>query len=58
MTPLTRVKLLVGGTGVAIWAWGVRTADDRLRWAGIALLAIAFAMRLLNRRLGEPSRRR
>ena len=58
MTNLTRAKLVVGAVGVSVWAFGVRTADDRLRWVGIALLALTFLMRLLNRRFHEPTRRR
>ena len=58
MTNLTRAKLVVGAVGVSVWALGVRTADDRLRWVGIALLALTFLMRFLNRRFHEPTRRR
>lgn len=53
MTNYTRLKLVVGALGVSIWAYGVRTADDRLRWAGIALLAVAFLMRFVERRAGR-----
>ena len=50
MTQLTRVKLLVAGAGLSVWGIGVRYGDDRFRWAGVALLAIAFLLRLLRRR--------
>ena len=52
MTQLTRTKLLVAVAGAAVWVWGVRSGDERLRWAGIALLVLAFLLRLLNRRFG------
>ena len=50
MTNLTRLKLLVGGAGIAIWGWGVRMGDDRYKWVGVALLAGAFLLRFVNRR--------
>lgn len=50
MTPLTRIKLLVAAAGVSVWGIGVRQGDDRLRWAGIALLAVAFLLRLVRDR--------
>ncbi|MHB1222439.1 MAG: hypothetical protein ACYC2G_00115 [Gemmatimonadaceae bacterium] len=53
MTPLTRIKLLVAAAGVSMWAMGVRLGDDRLRWGGIALLAVAFLLRLLKDRHGR-----
>ena len=58
MTKLARLKVVVGAVGVAVWAWGVRIDDQRVRWVGIALVAATFLLRLLNRRLGEPTRRR
>jgi hypothetical protein len=50
MTNLTRAKLVVGGVGVAVWGIGVRMGEERLKWAGIALLAGAFLLRFLNTR--------
>ena len=50
VTPATRVKLLVAGAGLSVWGIGVRYGDERFRWAGIALLAIAFLLRLFRRR--------
>lgn len=50
MTPLTRIKLLVAAAGVSAWGMGVRLGDDRLRWGGIALLAVAFLLRLVKDR--------
>jgi len=55
MTRLTRVKLIVAAAGVSIWAVGVRVGDERLKWAGIAILVAAFLLRLLNDRPGASS---
>lgn len=48
MTSLTRVKLLVAAAGVSVWGVGVRLGDDRLRWGGVALLALAVLLRLFR----------
>ena len=50
MTNLTRAKLLVGGLGIAVWGVGVRMGEERLKWAGIALLGVAFLLRFLSPR--------
>ena len=50
MSNLTRAKLVVGGVGVAIWGVGVRMGDERLKWAGVALLGAAFLLRFLGPR--------
>ncbi len=52
MTPLTRIKLATAAAGVVVWAVGVRIGEERLKWAGIAILAVAFLLRLLNNRHG------
>lgn len=54
MTPLTRMKLVVAATGVCVWGVGVRLGEERLKWAGIALLAIAFLLRLFKERPTHP----
>lgn len=54
MTPLTRMKLVVAATGVCVWGVGVRLGEERLKWAGIALLAIAFLLRLLKEHPTHP----
>ena len=50
MTRLTQAKLAVGLVALAIWGWGVRVDDERIRWMGIALLVVAFLLRFLNPR--------
>ena len=49
---LNRAKLVLAGIGVLVWAHGARIEDAGVRWAGIALLAIAFLLRFLRRREG------
>jgi hypothetical protein len=50
MTPLTIAKLSVGLAGVIVWGFGVRTGDQRINWIGIALLAVALALRFVKPR--------
>lgn len=56
MTPLTRAKLLLAATALGIWAVGVRMGDERLQWAGMAVLAVAFLLRLVKDRHVDPKR--
>lgn len=50
MTSLTRIKLLVAAAGLSVWAMGVRMGNDRMRWVGIVLLAIATLLRFFRDR--------
>ena len=43
-----RIALLV--MGLAIWGYGARTDDPRLRYIGIALLALSLVLRFFSRR--------
>lgn len=45
MSALTKVRLALGLIGVALFGYGIRTADVRLRWIGIGALAISAALR-------------
>ncbi|MCU0648226.1 MAG: hypothetical protein MUF00_09545 [Gemmatimonadaceae bacterium] len=47
---MTIAKLAVGLAAVIVWGFGVRTEDSRIRWAGIALLVVALALRFVKRR--------
>lgn len=44
----TRVKLGLAIAGLVVFAAGVRWEDDRLRWAAIVLVAIAFLLRFVK----------
>ena len=48
MSRLPRLKIVVAAVALGAWAVGARLQDDRLTWAGIALLAGAFLLRFLN----------
>ncbi len=50
MTPMTIAKLAVSLAAVLVWGVGVRYDDPRLRWVGIALLALALALRFVRPR--------
>lgn len=43
-----RIALLV--MGLAVWGYGVRADDSRLRYIGIALLAASLVLRFFARR--------
>ncbi|MDQ3697476.1 MAG: hypothetical protein M3373_05555 [Gemmatimonadota bacterium] len=43
------VKIAVVVVGVSTWGYGVKVDDPRVRWLGIAFLAVAFLVRFLRR---------
>ncbi|HEX8726503.1 MAG TPA: hypothetical protein VF737_14035 [Gemmatimonadaceae bacterium] len=49
MTRLALLKLALGAVGVAVWGYGTRIDDTRFRLAGMIILAVAVALRLLPR---------
>lgn len=50
MTPFTIAKLALILIAGILLAWGIRTDDNALRWAGIAFLFIALIMRFFKPR--------
>ncbi len=50
MTRTTILKLALLVVGLFLFAYGVRERLADVRWAGIAFIAIAFLMRLVERR--------
>lgn len=50
MNPITIVKLALMLIAALLLAWGVRTDDSALRWAGIAFLFIALILRFFKPR--------
>jgi hypothetical protein len=50
MTPVTMAKLALMLIAAVLIAWGIRTDDSALRWAGIAFLFIALILRFFKPR--------
>ena len=50
MTPFTMAKLALMLIAAVLIAWGIRTDDSALRWAGIAFLFMALILRFFKPR--------
>jgi len=50
MSPLTIAKLALMLIAAILLAWGIRTDDTALRWAGILFLFIALILRFFKPR--------
>jgi len=50
VTPLTTAKLALMLIAAILLAWGIRTDDAAIRWAGIGFLFIALILRLIKPR--------
>jgi hypothetical protein len=50
MSPITTLKLALAVVGVMVFGYGVRADSASIRWAGIALVAVAAALRFVGRR--------
>ncbi|MGQ0539209.1 MAG: hypothetical protein ACT4R6_09710 [Gemmatimonadaceae bacterium] len=48
MTTITKAKLALTGVAVVVFGIGVRLDDARYRYAAIALVAIAWALRFVR----------
>lgn len=44
-SPLSMLKLALAAAGVALFGAGIRFDEPRLRWAGLALVAVAWLLR-------------
>jgi hypothetical protein len=49
MTPLTSAKMALMLIAAVLLAWGIRTDDSALRWAGIGFLFLALVLRFFKR---------
>lgn len=56
MSPFTLAKLALMLIAAILLAWGIRTDDSALRWAGIFFLFIALVLRFFKPRKprGQP----
>jgi hypothetical protein len=50
MARRTPIQLAFLAVGIAAWAYGQRTDDERLVWIGIAFFAVAALLRFFKRR--------
>ncbi len=49
MTRLALIKLALAAVGIAVWGYGIRIDDQHVRLAGMIVLVLAVALRLLPR---------
>ena len=54
MSTLTRAKLACALLGIAAFGVGIRLQDDRLRWTGLGLVALAWLLRFAGPRRDDP----
>jgi hypothetical protein len=47
MTRLTTIRLVIAASGIALFGYGARADEERVRLAGILVIAVALALRLL-----------
>ena len=50
MSPFTIAKLALMLIAAVLLAWGIRTDDSALRWAGILFLLVALILRFFKPR--------
>jgi hypothetical protein len=51
MNRLALIKLSIAAIGIVVWGYGTRIDDEHIRLAGMIVLVVAVAMRLLPRGL-------
>ena len=47
---LTVAKLVMGLAGIALFGTGIRLDEPGLRWAGVAIVGLAWLLRFVRRR--------
>jgi hypothetical protein len=48
MGPYTIAKIALAAVAAILFGWGIRTDDTTLRWAGVAFLVVALAIRFVQ----------
>jgi hypothetical protein len=48
MGPFTLAKIALAIVAAILFGWGIRTDDSTLRWAGVAFLVVALALRFVQ----------
>ena len=49
------LKIACALAGIGIFAYGVRSEDNVVRWVGIAFVIVAFLLRFLKKRAPDDS---
>ena len=49
------LKIACALAGIGIFAYGVRSEDNVVRWVGIAFVIVAFLLRFLKKRARDES---
>ncbi len=44
------MRLAIAVVGMMVWGYAYRVENDRVRWVGIAMLAVSVLMRFIPRR--------
>jgi hypothetical protein len=55
MDRVTVLKVACALAGLAIFAYGVRSEDNVVRWVGIVFVIVAFLLRFLKKRAPDES---
>ena len=53
MDRIVVLKIACALAGLGVFAYGVRTDDSTVRWVGIALVIVAFALRFVKKKVVE-----
>ena len=53
ISALSHVKLGLLAAGLILWGYGVRADIEWLQWSGIALIAVAAALRFVGKGRGK-----
>ena len=49
------LKIACALAGVGIFAWGVRSDDNTVRWVGIGLVVVAFLLRFVKKKVPDDT---
>lgn len=53
MDRITVAKIALALGGVGIFAYGIRSEDNVMRWVGIACVIVAFLLRFVKKRVPD-----
>jgi hypothetical protein len=53
MISVITLRLVLAAIGLILFIYGVRTGDERMRWAAIAFVAVAVLLRVITPRRGR-----